>query len=142
MFKGRPSKPTTLLKLQGTYEPSRHDNRSDESIATGSPVKPEDLSAAGQSMWETLTTHLPASVLATVDTFALDGLCELWHQYKQSVAQCRRQRTYRNVQMIAMCWKQWFAAAAHFGLTPAARANMKLHKEPEKRSRLDEIKAM
>lgn len=63
-------KPTALLKLQGTYEPSRHDKRGAEPKPTGELKQaepPDDMTESQRRIWGELLANVPPGMLADLD---------------------------------------------------------------------------
>lgn len=80
----RPRTPTAVLKLTGNYRPDRHAARSDEAIAlaSGNPVKPRGMNAAGKWWWKQTVESMPAGVYGKCDSALLHQAVDWWCQYQ------------------------------------------------------------
>jgi phage terminase small subunit len=80
MPRGRPRKPIHLLKLAGTYRPSRHRNREHEPAAPGdlaALAPPAWLSPRQRQIWFELLADAPGGVLRKIDGRMLAQYCVL-----------------------------------------------------------------
>jgi phage terminase small subunit len=77
MKRGRKPRPTTLLKVRGTWRPDRHENRLEPQapgdLALEEP--PAHLTEAQMARWRWALDHAPANILRTVDREALVAFC-------------------------------------------------------------------
>lgn len=73
-MRGRPRKPTKLLKVTGTYRHDRHDGRSGEpQPERGAPPRPVHLAAPQAAIWDALCATLDGmGLLAVADWAALE----------------------------------------------------------------------
>ena len=120
---GRPRKPTSILKLEGAYHPSRHGDRSGEPVATGSPVKPKDMTPAASKHWDEVVGELIRMGIAKqIDQTALVQMCEWFSECKR--LQKSKTKDYKNLTMWSCAHKQWRDLASRFGMTPSDRARL------------------
>jgi P27 family predicted phage terminase small subunit len=133
--KGRPSRPTTLKRLDGV---AKERINSDEAVTSGAgPVPPDDLPGAQRAIWDRLAEEL--------------GHMQLWHRADQDtlLAFCRwadrHEQAQRGIDRTGILVKNdkgqpmlnpLFRAAAEaavrmqalsreLGLTPSARASLR-----------------
>lgn len=124
----RPPKSTAALKLHGTYRKDRHGNRADVAFQPGEPEKPADLDADALWLWETVVGNLPPSGRSRIDAPLLWGMARWWSQWRQFDAELKAGEgdPYKVMVMAAAAWKQFEGCASRFGMSPAARAALKL----------------
>lgn len=130
----RQAKPTAVLKLEGNYRPARHAGRVDETPLAGEPVKPEGMSPAESALWEQVTkSYSGRNVLAELDTAALQTLCEFWGLYQDARQKAKANPTDKEIRCAVVAYFGAFERlAGKFGLTPAARAALKVTPAKEK----------
>jgi P27 family predicted phage terminase small subunit len=95
MPRGRPPKPTGLLKLQGTFRPVRHAGRgqirASGNLADQSP--PEWMSERQQQLWKDILARAPIATLRAIDLEIFSAYVELVDRHAQAVeAQARLDR--------------------------------------------------
>ena len=76
-MRGRKPKPTTLHKLHGTLNPTRHGKgRSGEPVAEGDlpPEPPDWMSEGQQAGWRHAVEHAPKGILKAIDR----GILAVW----------------------------------------------------------------
>lgn len=135
---GRPAKPTNIHRLQGTFEKSRHTNRMDVDVKPliYVPLPPNRLSSEGREMWMNLAPLLVShGLLSEFDLPAFETLVE-------TTGESRRLRAAQNggepvrTADISDCERRQLALLIQFGLTPAARAKIKIEKVKQDESPL------
>jgi P27 family predicted phage terminase small subunit len=70
MQRGRPPKPVTIHRLQGTYQRVRHDKRAHEPHAEGELAEsepPEWMTADQQRIWRKVAAEAPKGILRQAD---------------------------------------------------------------------------
>lgn len=125
---GRNPKTSAELKLTGGFRADRHGSRADVVWPHDLPEKPADLSDDAAWLWELVLSQLPDAARAKVDAAVLRGMCEWWGLYRRymNLATEATAEDYRIVQMAAMAWKQFEKSSCDFGLSPAARAKLRV----------------
>ena len=74
-MRGRKPKPTSLHKLQGTINVTRHAARTREPVAEGDLYAPPDwLTESQQANWRHVIEHAPAGILRRID----QGILAVW----------------------------------------------------------------
>src|SRR5690606_2927125 len=80
---GHNRKPLSVLKLEGTYRPERHDNTGPK--AGGEPLrKPDGLGEVAAALWDRVTV-IRRAWLCSSDAESLQALCECWELRCQSL---------------------------------------------------------
>jgi phage terminase small subunit len=152
MPRGRPRKPVHLLKLAGTYRPSRHRDREHESPAPGDLpdlAPPAWLTPAQRKIWLEVLADAPAGVLRKIDGRMFGQYCALSERLEVALrAQARldempaasdlpllvrgpngaRESPY--IRLIDRTILALTRLAAELGFTPVARARLGTSKEP------------
>jgi P27 family predicted phage terminase small subunit len=98
------------------------------SAGSGKVVRPRHLAGEALAHWKAVVPALiAAGVVEKVDTPALVAMCELWAVYRAANALWTADSANRDAR-IAMIegHKAWAASAASFGLTPTARARLRV----------------
>jgi P27 family predicted phage terminase small subunit len=95
MPRGRPPKPTSLLKLQGTYHRHRHDRRgkmqASGDIADRPP--PDWMTERQQKLWKDILARAPIETLRGIDREIFAAYVELVDRHAQACeAQARLDR--------------------------------------------------
>ena len=125
----RTPKSTAEHLRDGTYNPTRHKDRQDIRLADGAPEKPRGLSPLADKLWDAVLTGRPAEFQAGCDFAALAGMCRWfseWHEVMRSAEdETEFKVKYTKLCAASVCWKQFTAAGAKFGLTPADRCKLK-----------------
>lgn len=123
MGKGRPRKPTKLLKEKGTFRADRHAARADLGPLDGAPVRPAGLTHEEAKAWDMIVAGLPVGILAGVDSLALESCCKV---YAASMVAYSTGDLVSFVKLdAAFC--RW---CSRFGITPTDRAKLNA---PEKK---------
>lgn len=121
---GRPPKSTRDHQRAGTYVPSRHGHRNDETVTSGEPERPgwvkEDLVA--NWMWDTILGHTAAGVLSRPDTVLLAGTCRWFSVWHGLMAQGTP--TYKDVVQAAAAWKAVTTGLGKLGVSPVDRCRL------------------
>jgi hypothetical protein len=85
--RGRPPKPTALLKLQGTFRKHRHANRKDDIVALpelrGLPP-PIDMPPAQAEIWTDILSRTPPGMAARLDYELFRRYVELLDRYHRA----------------------------------------------------------
>jgi P27 family predicted phage terminase small subunit len=142
MNRGRPRKPRAVKEAQGTYRPDR--DLSIE-VAAGIPEPPSYMSAQALVHWDRMVQATQqARVLTVADGDALAMLCVAFEEWKTAdiivrdegeVCGSAKGGKYQHpaVGIRSNAWKKIVRMLREFGLTPSARAGMKMagHGEEE-----------
>lgn len=135
MTAGRPRKPNAAKERDGTYRPDR-DRQLD--LPSAVPDMPAYLSARGQQHWHRLAPMLSHyHLLCAVDGDALAMLCEALAEYQAAcdeiendglTAMTDKGYSYptAGVAIRSNAWKKVCQSLRQFGMTPSARAGMKV----------------
>jgi len=78
--RGPKPNPISLLRLQATYEPSRHDRRQFEPVALGEladDAPPTWLTERQRAIWQGVIARAPKGILRAIDAELLAAYCEL-----------------------------------------------------------------
>lgn len=142
MNRGRPRKPRSVKEAQGTYRPDR-----DMSISLGEgvPEPPSYLSDQALIHWDRMVQAAQkVRVLTEADGDALAMLCVAFEEYKAAdiivrdegeICESDKGGKYQHpaVGIRSNAWKKIVRMLREFGLTPSARAGMKMaaHGEEE-----------
>lgn len=133
-MRGRPRKPTELKLLDGSFRADRDGAAASVVLAEGTPVKPGRLPKQVSAVWDEIVPEiLKLGIARTVDATGLGKLCSalarsrtyeriVWRAHLDSAAH------YRAAILLKMANKEYDTLAAHFGLTPATRARLRLEK--------------
>ncbi len=81
-------KPTSLLKIQGTFRPVRHASRDPEVEAPGelaAKVPPEWMTATQREFWTETLLDAPKDILRRIDWAQFAGYVEVWDRYVRLV---------------------------------------------------------
>lgn len=119
---GRPPKPTSVLKTQGTARKHRHAQRRDLELGGELPQPPEFLGEVAREEWHRVCTiGKYAKALSPADRGPLTLYCVLWAELVASQAtgsemQTSRMALYGNL-------------AGKFGMTPSDRAKIQMPEE-------------
>lgn len=141
-MRGRPRKPRSLKEDQGTYRPDR-DLSID--VASGVPDPPSYLSEQALTHWDRMVQAAQkVRVLTEADGDALAMLCVAFEEYKAAdiivrdegeICESNKGGKYQHpaVGIRSNAWKKIVRMLREFGLTPSARAGMKMaaHGEEE-----------
>lgn len=124
--KGPPPTPTAILKARGSW---RAEARKDEPRpALAAPTCPEWMPDDGKAEWKRVVGELSGlGLLTRLDRAALAVYCQAWSDFVLASTQSDS-FTVRDVAA-----KRMIAAAAQFGMSPAARARVQASK-PESKS--------
>lgn len=133
---GRLRKPTAQKIYEGN--PGKRKIVADDFEPEGVPVKPQGMSPSASWLWDFLVPELVEKGIAKrCDTPALIGLCVWWGRYQAAesalAADGVDQFDERLVNAASKAWAAFERMAARFGLTPSARAGLKLdaNKKPD-----------
>jgi len=81
---GRPPKPTSEHKQDGTFHATKHGDRLDaQDHDLGAPIMPEGFSGQAQWLWNLIVENTPRGVLAALDTPKLIMACQWWERWRQ-----------------------------------------------------------
>lgn len=161
MTRGRPRKPTSVKKAQGTHRPDR-DMSID--VTEGIPDPPGYLSPQALTHWDRMVAACKhVRTLTEADGDALAMLCLAFEEFRAADIMvrdegeiCRVERETKDGQKIkggayqhpavgirTTAWKKIVKMLREFGLTPSARAGMKMAAHEEKTNPIaDALKAM
>jgi len=132
---GRPRKPTEILKLQGTFDPSRRPGN-ELSPDAGIPECPDWLSETARAEWERITPLLESlGLLAEIDAVPLAMYCHYYGEFlaaKQMIdrsgllIQTPKGFVVRNPATFVMrdASAECRRFAVEFGFTPASRTRI------------------
>lgn len=136
MAKGRPRKPTDIIKLEeGKYYPCQHQDRDGEPIAKGLPVKPKGLPKLASENWDFIVPHLVGmGVAKEADTEALEEMCRLHALKARFHKEIFHKGKDGSFNKYLNASKQWLQLASRFGMTPADRARIDIRTNEEKKN--------
>lgn len=148
MPKGRPAKPTTRHKADGTYQPVRHANRLEVAPAKNLPEPPADFDERHAAKWLELTSNMQEmGTLATQDLDSIRAYVVFFFRFEDANAVLNKQGTIIETSTGAKVNPAWRIMVesqkelrtlwAAFGLTPADRARIKIEKPKPTTSILD-----
>lgn len=149
MPRGRPPTPKKLNDLKG--DPGRRRRYETEPEAPeGTPDCPDHLDEIAREEWESVTTHLQSmGLLSTADRAAIELYCISYSRYRRAVENCQKYGDVilspnKKVPMISpyatiqnQAFEQCRKLLLEFGLTPAARARMRVRDERKPKSKWD-----
>ena len=138
---GRPAKPIGLLKKTGQFRKGRHDQRVDP--PPGVPEFPDYLDEGLRVWWDEIVESLAEwDVLCRSDRLAMVMLCEALGRYfeardvyrKDGIVRTTPQGEVQGIGWKAVndAWERVVKALREFGLTPSARASVRITKKPPK----------
>jgi phage terminase small subunit len=123
---GRPRKPTSKLKAQGTYRADRHARK--EPHAAGDPYEIGEMKGHARQLWDRVVPELVRMKVATaVDSAQLFAMCHWWREYRE-LQTLNSMDKYNRMIAMATAYKQFSAIASRFGLTPVDRASLEIEK--------------
>ena len=125
MPKGRPRKHAKLHMLDGTYQPSRHDNGADALPSVGLCVPTRPLNEHGQNFFTTVLTSYPPGTLGQPDAESLTCASE-WVQRLFALREVERSTGQLMIKEAGEISKHYLQYAVRFGLTPADRGKVKI----------------
>jgi hypothetical protein len=124
-------KPIERHLRDGTYIPSRHDDRlptaTFEAGTVGEP--PSDLSPIALDHWQWLCDAVPKEVQSKADRYSFAAMSRLWAKYIEfdSSPADADEKTIAKRSTIAMAsFRAWADLAKNYGLTAASRPRIKL----------------
>lgn len=120
---GRTCKPTVQLKREGTFREDRQGGRADVAYEPAELKAPRGLGDDGRWLWELVIKGTPHGILSAVDTAQLFAMCKWWARWRRFDRRVDMDVT--DLRQMAVCWNQFAAIAAQFGLSPAARTRIK-----------------
>ena len=129
---GRPPKPLSLLKLDGTYTRSRHANRIDDSLFDGKPKKANWLAFEAKRFWKWQVEPLIEKGVATeADSATLQAMAQLWARWRWADQQCSEclHDVYdfaRWTRVSTSLIQRFDNLASRFGMTPVDRARLRV----------------
>jgi P27 family predicted phage terminase small subunit len=138
---GRPAKPSTQKKAEGTYRPDRD---RELIVPVQIPEPPDELSPEESRLFRDLAVGLAAQgTIAAVDSLALHMLCSAIVEFRAADADVKAKGLTAEtdsgyeyprptVAIRAKAWAKILAGCRLFGMTPSARATiLKKANEPE-----------
>jgi P27 family predicted phage terminase small subunit len=144
---GRPRKPTALKIVEGN--PGKRKLPEDEpQLQIERPTMPRRMSPVAKEAWKRFAPLLEVmGVLTKVDSGALERLCETYAEiadYQNQIARCGSTystvtehgqeviRPHPAVAMLSAADRRFKTYLTEFGLTPAARAKVKVEGKKKK----------
>ncbi len=105
---------------------------------------PVGMTAPEIEMWESVIAYVPEEVLAGADTKALTALCKWWGIYfdlqgKWDSAEVEKDRP--SIYEISKAWAHCERLLGEFGMTPNARAKVKVIPKQQKQEEADPLQA-
>jgi P27 family predicted phage terminase small subunit len=102
------------------------------SAGSGKVIRPRHLTGEALKHWKDVVPALiKAGVVEKVDVPALTSMCEMWACYRCAFELWMARPELRDARIAMIeAHKAWAASAASFGLTPTARARLRV--EPPK----------
>ena len=115
-------------KEEGSYANHLHGNALEEITDAGLPIPLKELSPLQMQVWNIIVNNTAPEVLNQVDSMMLQGATRWYEKFQYWDDAPARMDTdpYKADCMASMCWKQFTAACAKFGLSPMDRAKIKL----------------
>lgn len=144
MAKGRPPKPTTRHKADGTYQPVRHANRLEAQPAKSLPDPPPEFDGRHADKWRELVSNMQdMGTLANQDLDSIRAYVVFFFRFADANETINKQGTIVDGK-VNPAWrimiesqKELRALWTAFGLTPADRARIKIEKPKPAASILD-----
>ncbi len=151
MTRGRKPKPTALKLLQGNpgKRPINFQDPAFPAAGQGGDMAkpPKDLPQRGKELWNRFYPLLAKfGVLLETDLPAFEALCRSWALFKAADIQCGKKNGmiqesaggYQSpsgwVTLRSKFYAEFRQLAEHFGLTPSARARIKITAPPPQKS--------
>jgi phage terminase small subunit len=127
-------KPTPDLKVHGGYRKDRHAARLDVVPPSGSPICPDDFTEQQKEIWQSVVElYANRDALGKIDTAELIALCETWGLYRQCVEAAKSSPIDKEIRCATVAYLTIFdRLASKFGLTPTARASIKIEPKTKK----------
>ncbi len=138
MTAGRKAIPAKIHQLKGTYRPDRHEADSVVSVAPGIPDLPDGLDDVARAEWAWFTKELfDLGIIAKIDKIQMEQICVVYSRWKQAEKIVEREGftietkngypvQNPSLNIANQCIKQLQSLCGDFGLSPAARAKMKI----------------
>lgn len=152
---GPPKLPAEVKKQRGTFRPHRDgpEEHKMDKLPVAKLERPKDLCKVAGNLWDRL---IPAMVkidmLREVDVPIATGMCRwfaIWKDLDQRIRDWKPSKEYDamdNERLIALiqrrasdAWKNFSAAAAKLGLTPADRARIRSADDPDGKNNSDPL---
>lgn len=143
---GRPKKPLTQHKREGTYRKHRHEGPEPESVKPGDG---DGLEGVALDTWNKISPVLTGmGVYTEADELALHMLCESYGFYVDASKDIKENGRYKiqvnktgneyyienpSVKARGRFWREVVDLARQFGLTPSARTGLSVIKVEEKK---------
>ena len=138
MSRGRPSKPTQLKVLQGTFRKDRDDHGASSAKPVGVPKCPAWLSKQAKKYWKEVGPELAKSgLISTLDGAAFATLCDSVGLYEEVTRKIESledlaDTTPNGMGIQSVCFQirnklieQIRALSSDFGLTPVSAGKIK-----------------
>lgn len=154
-------KPVSVLKMPGTFHPSRHAGREVEVEAPGelsSKPPPEWMTTAQREFWTETLLDAPKDILRRIDWVLFAAYCEVWDRYTRLVKAQQRLDTgldlpflvkgsagpvispyLRSMNQALILLARY---SAELGFSPAARASLGRPADDDRGDRADEWMAL
>jgi P27 family predicted phage terminase small subunit len=137
MNRGRPPKPIEQHRLDGTWRHDEHGKIVTLPL-TGAPIKPPDLSPVASELWDHIVQSLGVQDIAKhLDTTTLAEMCRWYARYRRIADEMDKldilndaNAHYKLMISAGQAWDKAERLMYHFGMTPVARARIKV--EPKK----------
>ena len=128
---GRNRKTTAELRESGGIRAHRHDARADALDLAGYPKPPENLTDEQKRVWQAVLDALPAAALGSADSVAMAEMCEWFARYRRCWDEADKDPANlpKWISAAQKAWGEFRKLAIDYGLTPQARAGMKLPEE-------------
>jgi P27 family predicted phage terminase small subunit len=146
MPRGRPPTPQVLVNLKG--DPSNRRGKTiDQAAPEGEPLCPEHLDTIARDAWKELVGNLrEMKLLSKVDGVTIELFATTYSRYRLALAHVQRfgpvilsadkklPMTSPYVHIVTNAQDQLRRLLIEFGLSPAARARMRIEQQPAKPS--------
>ena len=109
---------------------------------------PAGFTAAEQQMWDQVAAYVPEEVKAGADTSSLISLCKwwgMWFDLQSKWDSAEKEEDRPSIYEISKAWSHAEKLLIEFGMTPAARAKIKVIPKEQKKAEenpLDYLKAV
>lgn len=149
--RGPPAKPLELVKRQGNPGKQKLNNHAPEPARAKTPKTPFPLKGASKKIWGDMSEKLERlGVLAETDLLALFRYCDLQGRWLDMRARLDKEgyfceittekgSTYQMVRPEVSLYNKWIPMLSklelEFGLTPAARARIRVETPGDARNR-------
>jgi phage terminase small subunit len=100
----------------------------DATPVSGKPVKPTTLDDVGNELWDRITAeHEARGTLGTIDTAALQSLCECWSLYRKALEQAKADPCDKDARCSTLAYLAIVdRLGSKYGWSPSDRAGLKM----------------